>query len=477
MLLPLLLVCVVAGCDQRHDTPKTVQLPGFADPADHSHPPVERDLKEVQTEGVLRIAVTPGPLTYMVFRGGEAGFEFELMDQFCREWNLRLDPVLLAPGEGPFRLLDEGLVDVVCTGLVADNELKLRGRLTQSFEQTRLHLALPGEATADTVPDALTATLTASSRAAPHLRRFAHDLGFEPKILRARPRLNEFDLLRMVATGEITATVAPASTIDAAMARYRNLHVGPAVAPPSHRTWAVRSNAPELQRVLDRFLSRNYGRGPAGSRRSRTYGIIRERYIGDPKQVRYYSQDRFRPDRSGVLTPWDHLLRRECDRHGVDWLTAAALMYEESTFDPSVVSSAGAVGLMQVLPRFSRADSAGLLEPEINIAEGVRYLAEIRDFYDYLPDVDRELFTLATYHAGYGHMADARRIAMDAGLDPNRWYGNVAIGLARKRDRVHHTQSRHGYYRGDMSVDYAESILRRREVYRVMLERYEDTVD
>ena len=65
-----------------------------------------------------------------------------------------------------------------------------------------------------------------------------------------------------------------------------------------------------------------------------------------------------------------------------------------------------------------------------------------------------------------------RRIAMDAELDPNVWEGNVEVGLHRLRDRGHYSRTRHGYYRGDMSVEYAESILRRRNVYQIMLERY-----
>ena len=38
------------------------------------------------------------------------------------------------------------------------------------------------------------------------------------------------------------------------------------------------------------------------------------------------------------------------------------------------------------------------------------------------------------------------------------------VHLGRLRDRA--TPTRHGYYRGDESAEYAESILRRAEVYR-----------
>lgn len=57
----------------------------------------------------------------------------------------------------------------------------------------------------------------------------------------------------------------------------------------------------------------------------------------------------------------------------------AAVMTVESAGDPNAVSYAGAVGLMQVMPREtgfpSRPPAARLLEPDFNLGTGVHILA------------------------------------------------------------------------------------------------------
>lgn len=468
---------LLAGCDERRDVPKRLPLPGTAPPAPVDQV-AERDLRKIQGEGVLRIITRPDPLSYMIFKGSGAGFEYELLRLFCDEWNLRPEVVMLRPGEDPYRALDEGRGDVLAVGLVADNDLKLRGLLTQAFEHARWHLVVGPSAGVATdtlvlaehdIPTDLTVSAAVGTQALEVLVRHRDEEAPGWRVRQERPHLGVDDLLRMASRGEVDAVVVPDAALRAAQARHPGLRLGPPLGPPSHRTWLLRRTSPELRDALDRWLSRNYGRTPSAPRRSRNYGIVHDRYVGDPPQVRYYTQDRFRLSLSGELSPWDAALRRACDREDLDWVVAAALMFEESRFDPDVVSVADAVGLMQVLPRVAEVDSVELHDPETNIGEGIRMLAAIWRSFDYLAEEDRWPFTLATYHAGIGHMNDARRIAMDAGLDPNRWRGNVEIGLKRKRERVHFPSTRHGYYRGHISVRYAESILARTEVYRYML--------
>jgi membrane-bound lytic murein transglycosylase MltF len=64
----------------------------------------------------------------------------------------------------------------------------------------------------------------------------------------------------------------------------------------------------------------------------------------------------------------------------------------------------------------------------------VKYLAWLRDHYfsdDNLDPLDRVLFSFAAYNAGPGNVARARRRAKPMGLDPDRWFGNVDVGMYR----------------------------------------------
>lgn len=64
----------------------------------------------------------------------------------------------------------------------------------------------------------------------------------------------------------------------------------------------------------------------------------------------------------------------EAKKVKVDPYIFISLIYHESAFRPRVVSSAGACGLTQVLPRYSRYTCKQLKNPRTSIKEGLRHL-------------------------------------------------------------------------------------------------------
>lgn len=92
----------------------------------------------------------------------------------------------------------------------------------------------------------------------------------------------------------------------------------------------------------------------------------------------------------------EKMLYGAAQKYGVDPKLAIAIAKAESGLDPNVVSSAGAVGVMQLMP----ATAAGLgirniRDPRENIDGGVRYLKQMLDTFQ--GDVKQ---AIAAYNAG-----------------------------------------------------------------------------
>jgi soluble lytic murein transglycosylase len=94
---------------------------------------------------------------------------------------------------------------------------------------------------------------------------------------------------------------------------------------------------------------------------------------------------------------------REAARRGVDPLLVLAVMREESRFDPRAVSTANAVGLMQLLPSTARGvlgapvSPAALKQPDLNVRAGTAYMAGLLRRYG-----GRVPPAVAAYNAGPG---------------------------------------------------------------------------
>ncbi|MBI5096323.1 MAG: lytic transglycosylase domain-containing protein [Nitrospirae bacterium] len=100
-------------------------------------------------------------------------------------------------------------------------------------------------------------------------------------------------------------------------------------------------------------------------------------------------------------TGYSEMVNRYADENDTDPLLLYALIREESWFNRSVVSSAGAVGLMQLMPQTASAvngshvDRDSLFDPDINLALGTRFFAGLLRQYD-----GNMIVALASYNAG-----------------------------------------------------------------------------
>lgn len=102
----------------------------------------------------------------------------------------------------------------------------------------------------------------------------------------------------------------------------------------------------------------------------------------------------------------DKLVKSAGERNSVQPELLAAVMQQESGFHPCAVSTAGAMGLMQLMPETVRTFGVDdPFAPEQNVEAGARYLKQLLDRYH----GDRRL-ALGAYNAGPGRVDEANGV-------------------------------------------------------------------
>jgi membrane-bound lytic murein transglycosylase MltF len=130
----------------------------------------------------------------------------------------------------------------------------------------------------------------------------------------------------------------------------------------------------------------------------------------------------------------------------------AAQGYQESRLSQDAKSPVGAIGVMQLMPATGKEQNVGdVTQLEPNIHAGVKYMRFVRNqFFEKEPmdDLNKGLFTFASYNAGPGRIRQLRREAEKRGLNPNVWFGNVEQIASERigRETVTYVSNIYKYY-------------------------------
>jgi soluble lytic murein transglycosylase len=115
-------------------------------------------------------------------------------------------------------------------------------------------------------------------------------------------------------------------------------------------------------------------------------------------------------------------IKSESEKNGLDPYMVAALIRQETEFNPGAISNKSAYGLMQLLPSVGRSmakeegirhfTTNDLLDPDTNIRLGTRYLRQTLQKFNSQPE-----YTFAAYNAGDNRVTDWQSIGNYSGMD------------------------------------------------------------
>lgn len=414
-------------------------------------PPTGNTLEEIRERGSLRAITDNNANTYYLYQGRAMGFEYDLAAAFADHLGVALK--IVTPGwNRMFDALDGGQGDLIAASLTATASRRGRFEFSDDYltvqQQIILHRKNRAVRKIDDL-EGLTVHVREGTSYHERLLELKRD-GLHLDIVTHRNVPTE-EFIRQVAEGRIEATVADSNIALLNRRYYPDIRIAFPIEEPQPICWAVRKGDKPLVEEINTFLEKIDQNG--------TFGRINRRYYANAQFFDYLDLKKFHRRLESRLPEFLPVIRRESRKHGFDWRLIAALIYQESHFDPSARSFTGVRGLMQVTETTAR--EMGIddrRDPEESIEAGVKYLAKLHDRWDRIRDPrERMYFALASYNIGYGHVRDAQKLARKKGWDPDRW-PSVKQTLPMLRMRKYYKDTRYGYARGNEPVQFVERV-------------------
>jgi membrane-bound lytic murein transglycosylase MltF len=270
--------------------------------------------------------------------------------------------------------------------------------------------------------------------------------GKRPVVIRpADENLEPTDILEMVNAGLVDMTLADGQVAEFWSKIFDKLRLHPdaAVVEGGATGWALRKNSPGLKALANEFVK--------GHRVGTLYGnTLLNKYLKSTK----WAVDATSGSEMKKFAEMASLFRNYGDQYDLPYLLVVAQAYQESRLDQSVRSPAGAVGVMQIKPSTAAGQPIGITNVEKlpnNINAGTKYLRFLLNEYfkdEPMDRVSQVLFAIASYNAGPAKIQALRQEAKAQGLDPNLWFNNVELVVAKRigRETVQYVGNIYKYY-------------------------------
>ncbi len=216
------------------------------------------------------------------------------------------------------------------------------------------------------------------------------------RLIPADEQLEDEDLLEMVNAGLIPAIVLDSHKASFWKQVFKNIRVQKKLVLRSGAGigWAYRKNSPAMSVAVNTFVRKNRKGTLMGN-------ILLQRYLQDAS----YVENSLSSEEMEKFQTTAKLFQQYAGEYEFDWLMLIAQGYQESRLDQSTRSSAGAVGVMQMLPSTAadkNVDIDSIHQLENNIHAGAKYMRFIRDRYfsdSEMDDMQQTLFSFAAYNA------------------------------------------------------------------------------
>ncbi len=436
-------------------------------------------MDRIAAEGRLRVLTSYSAINYYIYRGEPLGYQYEMLRTLSASLGVKLELSVERDIYEAFEKLASGHAHLLAMDMTVTSDRRKKFDFTEPIFITRQVLVqrLPRNwqlmQTRNELENSLIRSSLELARKTVHVQNgtihrnrlevLANEIGDTIYII--DDEREPEGLMKAVSKGEIPFAVVDEHIATVFIRDYPNLDIKTPLSFQQRVAWAVRKEADnDLLDVLNDWLSEFMS-----STQSR---LLYLKYFGPGLRQKLRSE--YHSFNEGKLSPFDNIIREVALEIDWDWRLLASLIYQESEFKPSVVSWAGAFGLMQLMPPVMELygiDQSATPEQQIRV--GGKYILYLdRQIPESITDPDERIrFVLASYNSGVGHVLDARRLAAKYNKNPDQWTGNVDFFLRNKSRPAFYNDpvSYYGYVRGDETFLFVEQIMERYEHYKNLL--------
>ncbi|MFK8046731.1 MAG: transporter substrate-binding domain-containing protein [Crocinitomicaceae bacterium] len=434
------------------------------------------DWDSIQKSGVLTVLAENGPASFFIVKGKKMGYEYELLHEFAKDHDLRLNIKMVKNLDSIFTQLYDFEGDVIACNLTCTPEREEFLKFTNSHLTSRQVLIQrkpkKNKKTNTAEKEELiseleqlrgkTISVWSNSTHKQQLEKLNETLKLGLHIVPLEGDITTEEIIRMVSIGILDYTIADENIAKINQIYWNNLNIDLKLSNDEQIAFAVRPSSSQLAKKINAWLS-------APKNRS-TIGEINRKYF-ERRNLSRKAKSKFSSASGGQLSPYDELIKEESAKLRWDWRLISSIIYQESKFETYKTSWAGAFGIFQFMP--ATAAAYGINEnssAEAQIKAGIKKLSKnYRQWLKVVPDTNEAIyFTLATYNAGRAHIDDARALAPYFEKDTSVWFGNVdsmVLGLSRPK-YYRHKAVKYGYMRGRQTFEYIYEVMERYEEYK-----------
>jgi len=419
------------------------------------------DLDELLTKRVIRIGVPYSKTLYYTVKGVQWGVAYEGGKEFeaylnrkypQKTKNLKIIAMFfVTPREEAIERLNNGTLDVLIAGLTITPE---RQKAVDFSDATatgvnEVVVTGPNSPQLKTIDDLSGKEVFARKTSSywEHLEavneKFRNEKKTPVKLTAVPEDLGDEDLLEMVNAGLLPTIVVNDWTAKlwSKLLTKEVIHEDIKVASGGSFGWAVRKGSPKLLETINAFLKLK-GQGT-------TFGKeLVTRYTGST----YMLKQAVSETAMKQFEQTADIFRKYAGKYNADYLMMMAKGYQESGLNQNAKSPVGAIGVMQLMPPTGKEMNVGdITKEDSNIHAGVKYFAlMVNKLYGDEPmdDLNKILFTFASYNCGPNRVKQLRAEAAKKGLDPNVWINNVEVITAMRvgPETVNYVSNIYKYY-------------------------------